>query len=320
MTAPDRNPGLGGSAPPEPTSGSPQPPARRSAPSPGEHTPPAAAVPPARHPSERRPLLAVILALSGALGLWALARPFFDPAATAAARAANAARAAARAEDAALVFLLLAALCAVTVVAALETRRGDARTVAALGVLLALNAVLRLVPGPGGFSAVFLLPILCGYALGPAFGFLLGSLTMLVSAVLASGLGPWLPFQMLAAGWVGLASGWLPDFGRRPRLELASLAAWGAAAGLAYGAVVNLWFWPFLTADAAGAAGVTWEPGLGLRAAAARYVAFYLATSLWWDLGRAAGNAALVLLAGRPVLRLLRRFAERFRFSVEASE
>jgi energy-coupling factor transport system substrate-specific component len=268
----------------------------------------------------RRPLLALILGLSGALGLWALARPFLEPAATAAARAADAARAAARAEDAALVFLLLGALCAVTVVAALETRRADARTVAALGVLLALNAVLRLVPGPAGFSATFLLPILCGYALGSAFGFLLGALTMLVSAVLASGLGPWLPFQMLAAGWVGLASGWLPDLGRRPRLELASLAAWGAFAGLAYGAVVNLWFWPFLTADAAGAAGVTWEPGLGLRAAAARYGAFYLATSLWWDLGRSAGNAALVLFAGRPVLRLLRRFAERFRFSVEVIE
>lgn len=267
---------------------------------------------------ERRPFLAAILALSGVLGLWALARPFLEPAATAAARAADAARASARAEDAALVFVLLAALCAVTVVAALETRRADARTVAALGVLLALNAVLRLVPGPAGFSATFLLPILCGYALGPAFGFLLGTLTIVVSAVLAGGLGPWVPFQMLAAGWVGLASGWLPDLGRRPRLELAALAAWGAAAGILYGALVNLWFWPFLTAGAAGTAGVTWEPGMDLHAAAARYGVFYLATSLWWDLGRSIGNAALVLLAGRPVLRLLRRFAERFRFAVES--
>lgn len=267
--------------------------------------------------ADRRGLLAVILALSFALGLWALARPFLDSAATVAARAAGASRAAARAEDAALLFLLLAALCAVTVAAALETRRSDSRTVAALGVLLAINAVLRLVPGPGGFSAVFLLPILCGYALGSSFGFLLGALTIAVSAVLSSGLGPWLPFQMLAAGWIGLASGWLPDLRRRPRLELAVLAAWGAVAGVAYGAMVNLWFWPYLTADAAGAGGVTWEPGIGLRTAAARYGLFYLATSLWWDLGRSAGNAALVLLAGRPVLRLLRRFAQRFRYVLE---
>ncbi len=271
----------------------------------------------------RRPLLGLILALSFALGLWALARPFLEPEATVAARVADAARASARAGDAALVFVLAAALCLVTVVAALETRPADARTVAALGVLLALNAVLRLVPGPAGFSATFLLPILCGYALGPAFGFLLGALTIAVSGLL-TGLGPWLPFQMLAAGWVGLAAGWLPDLRHRPRLELGALAGWGAVSGLLYGAVVNLWFWPFLTADAAGApsfpapaAALTWEPGLGLSTAAARYGVFYLATSLWWDLARSAGNVVLVLIAGRPVLRLLRRFAERFRFLIE---
>jgi energy-coupling factor transport system substrate-specific component len=265
----------------------------------------------------RRPLLGLILGLSFALGLWALARPFLEPEATAAARAADAARASARAGDAALVFVLAAALCVVTVAAALETRPADARTVAALGVLLALNAVLRLVPGPAGFSATFLLPILCGYALGPAFGFLLGALTIVVSGVLSSGLGPWLPFQMLAAGWVGLASGWLPDLRHRPRLELAVLAGWGALSGLLYGAVVNLWFWPFLTAGAAGAPSMTWDPALGLPAAATRYGVFYLATSLWWDLARSAGNVMLVLIAGRPVLRLLRRFAERFRFRLE---
>lgn len=264
----------------------------------------------------RRPLLGLILALSFALGLWALARPFLEPEATVAARVADAARASARAGDAALVFVLAAALCLVTVVAALETRPADARTVAALGVLLALNAVLRLVPGPAGFSATFLLPILCGYALGPAFGFLLGALTIVVSGLL-TGLGPWLPFQMLAAGWVGLAAGWLPDLRHRPRLELGALAGWGAVSGLLYGAVVNLWFWPFLTEGAASAPGMAWDPALGLSAATTRYGVFYLATSLWWDLARSAGNVLLVLIAGRPVLRLLRRFAERFRFGFE---
>lgn len=271
--------------------------------------------------TEHSPLLGTILALAGLLGLWAVAKPFLEPRATLASRAADAARASARAEDAALLFALLLALCAVLLVAALESRRADARTVAALGVLLAINAVLRLVPGPGGFTATFLLPILCGYTLGSAFGFLLAALSFVVSGVLASALGPWLPFQMLAAGAVGLASGWLPDLRSTPRLELLTLALWGAFAGLAYGAVVNLWFWPFLTADAMAVAGTgsgaAWEPGIGLSAAVARYGVFYVATSLWWDLGRAGGNAALLLLAGRPALRLLRRFAERFRFRVE---
>lgn len=139
--------------------------------------------------------------------------------------------------------------------------------------------------------------------------------------MLANALGPWLPFQMLAAGWIGLVSGWLPGLGRWPRLEVAALAAWGAVAGLFYGAVVNLWFWPFL-APAAGEAGAgagvgTWQPGQGLLGALASYGFFYLGTSLWWDLGRAGGNLVLIGVAGTPVLKLLRRFARRFSFSVE---
>jgi energy-coupling factor transport system substrate-specific component len=277
---------------------------------------------PAAAPRPRAPLLALILALASALGLWSIASPFLAPDTTLARRAtAAAAQAVARTDDAPLLFLLLLGLCLVVVVAGLETGRLDARRIAVLGVLLGVNAVLRLVPGPGGFSAVFLLPILCGYVLGPAFGFLLGSLSLAVSAVLANALGPWLPFQMMAAGWIGMVSGWLPDLGGRwgwRRAEIAVLAAWGAAAGLLYGALVNLWFWPFLAPAGGGVdAATAWEPGSGPAAAALRYGLFYLATSLWWDLGRAAGNLVLIAAAGPAVLKLLRRFARRFSFSLE---
>jgi len=47
-----------------------------------------------------------------------------------------------------------------------------------------------------------------------------------------------------------------------------------------------------------------------------RYAVFYVTTSLWWDLGRAAGNVLLIGLFGLPVLRLLRRFGRRFYFQV----
>ena len=52
----------------------------------------------------------------------------------------------------------------------------------------------------------------------------------------------------------------------------------------------------------------------------AGYSIYYLTTSLWWDTGRAAGNLALILLVGPPVLRLLRRFRRRFSFRVEDHE
>ena len=44
----------------------------------------------------------------------------------------------------------------------------------------------------------------------------------------------------------------------------------------------------------------------------AHYGKFYLVTSLWYDVFRAAGNAALVLTLGGPTLRVLERFRSRF--------
>ena len=155
-----------------------------------------------------------------------------------------------------------------------------------------------------------------GYAYGPTFGFLLGALSLLVSALIGGGIGPWLPYQMFATAWVGLLSGWLPErfLKRGRRLESLALAIWGTGLGFVFGAIMNLWFWPFLSGGAAGTA--TWQPGLSLWPAVRNYLVFYVTTSLWWDLGRAAGNGILLLALARPVLRVLRRFRSRFRFDV----
>jgi energy-coupling factor transport system substrate-specific component len=197
-------------------------------------------------------------------------------------------------------------------IASLETQQMDAQLVAVLGILVGINATLRLIPGPAGFSAVFFLPILCGYVFGADFGFLVGSLSLLMSGLITGGLGPWLPFQMFAAGWSGMVGGWLPRLPLRPRWELIVLATWGMASGLLFGAVMNLWFWPYLITP--GDTAATWQPGAGLAGTLVRYAVFYVTTSLWWDAARALGNVALILLVGAPILRLLRRFQRRFHF------
>lgn len=255
-------------------------------------------------------LSAVILALTTAIGAWAFLNPFFFP------RRGASQMAFAHSEDAPFTFLLLVSLCLVVVIANLETRKMNSKMVAALGILTAINAILRLIPGPGGFSAMFFLPILCGYVYGADFGFLLGALSLLVSAIVTSGIGPWLPYQMFAAGWMGMASGWVPDLRRLGRLEVLALALWGGLAGLLFGAIMNLWFWPYLidTSSDAGRAGMYWRPGLVAWDAVGRYALFYLTTSLAWDMGRAGGNFLLLLLFGGPILRLLRRFEKRFHF------
>lgn len=227
----------------------------------------------------------------------------------------------AHANDAPLVFVVLLILCLATVFASLTSQQMTSKLVALLGILTALSAVLRTIPGPAGFNAIFLLPILSGYCYGSTFGFMLGVLSLLVSALIGGGVGPWLPYQMLATGWVGMLSGLLPEFRHHRRFEPIMLAIWGALVGLVFGAIMNIWFWPFLAGGALSfdqTQGGVWQPGMGVGATLRAYATFYVVTSLWWDAWRAAGNALLLLLFGGAILRVLRRFRSRFRFDIVA--
>jgi len=92
------------------------------------------------------------------------------------------------------------------------------------------------------------------------------------------------------------------------------LAVWGFTVGLLFGAIMNIWFWPFLAGGAQQGQG--WQPGMSIWPTLRNYLAFYIATSLWWDMARAIGNALLLLLLAAPVLKVLRRFRSRFRFEI----
>ena len=154
----------------------------------------------------------VLFVLANLSGLVGFLYPFLLPAA----RTASGAR-----PDAPFVFFALTALCLLVLIVDLTARELDARTVALMGVLAAVNAALRLAETtilvmPGGYSPVFLLIILAGYTFGTRFGFLFGALSLLASALATGGIGPWLPYQMTTAGWVGLGAGLLPHPSRRP--------------------------------------------------------------------------------------------------------
>ena len=184
----------------------------------------------------------------------------------------------------------------------------DVKAIAMLGLLSAVGAVLRpLSAGTAGVETVFLVIVLGGRVFGPGFGFALGSTTLFASALLTGGVGPWLPFQMLGASWVGLGAGLLP--GRwRGRTEVVALAAYAAVAGLGYGLVLNMSWWPFqLGSDTA----LSFVAGDPVTANLQRFWWFSVTTSLGWDVGRAATTALGVVVVGRPVLAILRRGATR---------
>jgi len=212
--------------------------------------------------------------------------------------------------DAPLLFALLMVLLLGVVLAEIADGGIDAKAIALLGVLTAVGAALRpLGTGLTGFSPVFVLIILGGRVLGRGFGFVLGALTLFTSAMITGGVGPWLPFQMLAAGWVGFFAGCLPRAnGRR---EVILVAGYGAFAGLAFGFVMNLWFWPFIRGLSSG---LSYVAGAPITENAQHYFAFFIATSLGFDIPRAIGNAVLVLAIGGPIMRALRRASRKAAF------
>lgn len=189
-----------------------------------------------------------------------------------------------------------------------------ARSVALLGALVAIDATLRLVPSFLGASPIFALIVLVGYVFGPRFGFVMGTLTLLLSAAITAGVGPWLPFQMLCTGWIGLAAGWLPTW-KPAHAEVVIAAAFGAVTGFAYGALMNLYLWPFASPGVSGDVGLYWTPALSVVQSIDRYARFYMTTSLVHDATRAVATTLLILAAGGPVIRLLRRFHARAAWS-----
>jgi energy-coupling factor transport system substrate-specific component len=196
-------------------------------------------------------------------------------------------------------FVFLALVPVVIVVVLAEVSEGglDPRVLAVLGVLSAVNAVLRGVsPGTGGVELVFFLLILAGRVFGPGFGFVLGCTSLFASALLTGGVGPWLPYQMLVSAWVGMGAGLLP---RRAtgRVEIAMLAAYGVVAAYAFGLLLNLSSWPFILGIAVpGHHGLAFVPGDPLGSNLHRFLTYTLITSTGsFDTGRAITNAAAIV-------------------------
>ncbi|MFE9400788.1 ECF transporter S component [Streptomyces sp. NPDC006530] len=224
----------------------------------------------------------------------------------------------AHAHDAPWLFAALLPLLVGVVIATIADDGMDAKAVAMLGVLAAVGAALRpLGAGTAGLEPMFFLMVLSGRVLGPGFGFVLGSVTMFASALLTGGVGPWMPFQMLAMGWFTMGAGLLPGPHRlRGRAECALLALYGALASFAYGTVMNLQGWTFIGGMSSG---ISFHPGDPLHDNLVRFFAYCAATSLGWDLGRAALTVVLTLTLGATLLKALRRATRRAAFEAQVT-
>ncbi|MFF8604906.1 ECF transporter S component [Streptomyces sp. NPDC015346] len=220
--------------------------------------------------------------------------------------------------DAPWLFAALLPLLVAVVVATIADSGMDAKAVAMLGVLAAVGAALRpLGAGTAGLEPMFFLMVLSGRVLGPGFGFVLGAVTMFASALLTGGVGPWMPFQMLSMGWFTMGAGLLPGPERlRGRGELLVLSAYGFVAAFAYGTIMNLYGWTLVPGLASG---VSFQAGDPVHENLTRFVAYVVATSLGWDLGRATLTVVLTLTVGGTLLKALRRATRRANFEAQVT-
>lgn len=249
-----------------------------------------------------RPTAWLLLAVASALGLAAFGWPLLiSP---------EGAQIVAHSGDAPWIFVMMLPLLLAVIMAELADGSLDSKAVAMLGVLAACGAALRLPSGgAAGFEPVFFLLIPAGRVFGRGFGFVLGALTLFASALITGGVGPWLPFQMFGAAWIGFGAGCLPP--ARGKFEIWMLAAYGAFSAAAYGMLLNMWFWPF---GVGGDTAISFVPGDPLIENLRRFWTFHLATSLGFDIPRAVFTSVFIVLAGRPILGALRRAGRRAAF------
>ena len=89
------------------------------------------------------------------------------------------------------------------------------------------------------------------------------------------------------------------------------LVVYAAVAAMAFGLLMNLWFWPFVLGEDTA---ISYLPGASIGENLHRLLLYSLATSMGWDVMRATTNVVLVVLVGPAVLAVLRRTARRAAF------
>ena len=185
----------------------------------------------------------------------------------------------------------------------------DAKSIALLGVMSAFITLLRpLGAGAAGLEPIWFALIIAARVFGPSWGFLLGITSMTTSALLTGGVGPWLAYQVFAAGWIGLLAGSLPQkfAGKliRGAAEKVMLIFAGIIASFAFGILMDLQFWPWVLGSSTE---LSYIPGGALSENLTRFITFHFASSMAWDIPRAILTSILIAATATPFLSALRR-------------
>lgn len=178
------------------------------------------------------------------------------------------------------------------------------KAVAFLGMFTALIATLR----PIGLGAIGIEPmwfalILISRVMGFRLSIVLAISSMTLSALLTGGVGPWLPWQILAAMIIAGGTSLIPT-SLRGRWETVFLAVYGVVAAELYGLIMDLSFWPLALGSGTQ---LSFSSDISWSANAMRFLKYHFIGALAWDVPRAILTSTLILLAGPSVLFAIRR-------------
>ncbi len=209
------------------------------------------------------------------------------------------------------IFLLATPCALLLLMISVSNKELDSKSIALLAVLSALIAALRpMGTGAVGIEPMWFVLILAARVFGPSFGFLLGTISMFLSAILTGGLGPWVAYQSFAAGWIGIGVALIPK-GLRGKSEVFALALYGIVAAEFFGIAMDLQFWPWaLGSDTQ----LSYVAGAAFATNISHFISYHFLSSMAWDIPRAIFTASLIAMTAKPVLHTLRRAHTRAAF------
>lgn len=129
-------------------------------------------------------------------------------------------------------FIALLTVC--LFITGFEKKKTGTRRLILVSIMIALSVVGRFIPF---FKPVTALTIISAMYLGGESGFMVGSLSALLSNF-SFGQGPWTPFQMLAWGLLGLVGGFLA---KPLKANKVFLLIFGVISGIIFSIIMDVW-------------------------------------------------------------------------------
>ena len=173
-----------------------------------------------------------------------------------------------------------------------ERKESKAGELIVLAALVAVSALGRFAfAWLPSFKPVAAVVVIVGIVLGKEAGFVVGSLSAVVSNFFF-GQGPWTPFQMFSWGFIGLLAGLLARFLKKNRVFP---ALFGIAAGVLYSLLMDVWT-------------VVWADGTFNMS---RYF-LAVSTSLPVMIEYVISNAVFLLVLSKPLGDVLERIRQKY--------